>query len=72
MFKQSAKRISSLANEQKYDPKLLSNITELLQTNRMESLASMFEATYDYYQRSIKKDADISNMKKPHKLYLKT
>ena len=44
-----------LANKQKYEPKLLSNISELLQTNRMEALALMFEATHNCYQRSIKK-----------------
>ena len=59
-----AKRIITLlANKQKYDPKLLSNISELLQTNRMEPLALMFEATYDCYQRSIKKDADNQQYK---------
>ena len=53
----SAKRIIMLlSNKQKYEPKLLSNISELLQTNRMEPLALMFEATRDFYQRAIKKD----------------
>lgn len=54
---ESAKRIIQLlADKPKFDPKLLSNMSELLQTNRMEILALMFEATFDCYQRNIKKD----------------
>ena len=52
-----AKRIVMLlSNKIKYDPKILSNMTELLQTNRMEAIALMFEATLDCYQRGIKSD----------------
>ena len=52
-----AKRIVTLlSNKVKYDPKILSNMTELLQTNRMEAIALMFEATLDCYQRAIKSD----------------
>ena len=52
-----AKRIVTLlSNEMKYDPKILSNVTELLQTNRMKAIAFMFEATIDCYQRGIKPD----------------
>tara|TARA_B000000565_G_scaffold9507_1_gene7250 strand:- start:1657 stop:2595 length:939 start_codon:yes stop_codon:yes gene_type:complete len=52
-----AKRIVTLlSNKTKYDPKILSNMTDLLQTNRMEAIALMFEATIDCYQRGIKSD----------------
>ena len=60
----SAKRIVMLlSNKQKYEPKLLSNISELLQTNRMEPLALMFEATRDCYQRGVRKDIDNQQYK---------
>ena len=53
----AAKRIIMLlSNKSKYDPKVLSNMSELLQTNRLEPLALMFVATLDYYKRSIKTD----------------
>ena len=52
-----AKRIITLlSNKDKYDPKILSNMSELLQTNRFEPLALMFESTLDYYRRGIKSD----------------
>ena len=34
-----------LSNKSKHDPKILSNMSELLQTNRMKALPLMFEAT---------------------------
>ena len=50
-----AKRIILLLSKKsKYDPKILSNMSELLQTNRMEIIALMFEATLDCYQRDAK------------------
>ena len=50
-----AKRIIVLlSNKDKYHPKILSNMSELLQTNRMEPLALMFEATLDCYRRGVK------------------
>ena len=52
-----AKRIIQLlSNKVKYEPKILSNMSELLYTNRIEILALMFEATLDCYQRGIKND----------------
>lgn len=48
--------VQLLAKKVKYDPKILSNMSELLQTNRMEILALMFESTFDWYQRNIKND----------------
>ena len=60
----SAKRIIKISsNKQKYEQKLLSNTPELLQTNRMEPLALMFEATRDCYHRSVKKDVDNQQYK---------
>ena len=51
----SAKRIMTLSsNESKYDPITSSNTTELLQTNRIEPVALMFEATLDCYQQGLK------------------
>ena len=35
---------------------MLSNITKLLQTNKMKALALIFKATLDCYQRRIKLD----------------
>ena len=50
----SAKHIETLlSNQIKYDSKRLLNMTELLQTNRMEAIALTFEATLDCYQRGI-------------------
>ena len=52
-----AKRIvTASSNNVKYDPKMLSNMTELLQTNIMKAVALMFAATLDCYQRGIKSD----------------
>ena len=57
-----AKRIVTLlSKEMKYDPKMLSITTELLQTNRMKAIALMFEATLDCYQRGIKSDKHEQN-----------
>ena len=39
------------SNEWKYNAKILLNITELLQINRIKSVVLMFEATLDCYQR---------------------
>ena len=53
----SAKRIITLlANKSKYDPKTLSNMTELLQTNAMKAIALLFKATLNCYERVIKSD----------------
>ena len=58
-----AKRIVALlANKPKYDPKSLSNMTELLQTNHMEAVALMFEATFDCYQRAAKSDKQRNDL----------
>ena len=47
-----AKRIVTLSsNEVKCDPQMLSNMTEISQTNRMKAMALMFEAIFDCYQR---------------------
>ena len=52
-----AKRIVTLSsNKMKCDPKMLSNMRELLQTNRMEGISLMFEATLDCYQGGNKSD----------------
>ena len=43
--------ISLLANKDKYDPKLLSNMSDLLNTNRFEPLAILYVAIKQYYMR---------------------
>ena len=53
----AAKRVLTLlSNKSKCDPKMLSNMTELLQTNGMAAVALMFEATLLFYQRGVKSD----------------
>ena len=48
------KIISLLSNKGKYDQKLLSNVSDLLYSNRLEPLAIMFVATEEYYCKNIK------------------
>ena len=56
-----AKRIILLlSNKDKYDPKCLSNMSELLQTNRLEPLALMFVSTLEYYRRNYKTDSNYT------------
>ena len=49
--------VTSLSNKSKPDPKTLSNMTELLQTNGIKTIAHVFEATFDRHQRCIGSDA---------------
>ena len=39
--------VTLLSNKMTHDLKILSNMTELLETNRMETIALMFGATLD-------------------------
>ena len=56
------RRIATLlSNEVKYDPKILSNMTDLLQRNRRQAIVFMFEATLDCHQRGIKSDVHEQN-----------
>ena len=49
-----AKRIITLLSDKdKYDPKLLSNMSDLLNTNRFEPLAILYVAIKQYYMRYI-------------------
>ena len=43
--------ITLLANKEKYDPKLLSNMSDLLNTNRFEPIAILYVAIKQYYTR---------------------
>ena len=46
--------VTGSSRKLKYDPKMLFNMTNLLQTNRMQAVALIFEATLDCHQQCVK------------------
>ena len=54
------KVITLLANKDKFEPKLLSDVSQFLSSNRIEAFALVYNASLDYLERNVKNDVNKS------------
>ena len=52
--------ISLMANKEKFDPKILSDVSQLVSTNYFEAFALLYNSLFGYVQRNVKNDINKS------------